>query len=71
MKKKLNTLIDKKSFLIRLSEKLQIDRESLRVYIESGKLPLKHEERILSALDIQLKEDEITREREVIAWESV
>ena len=71
MKQKLNTLIDKKSFLIRLSNKIGVDKETLRGYFESGKLPLKHKERILKALDIQLKEDEITKDREVIAWESV
>lgn len=71
MKQKLNTLIDKKSFLIRLSNKIGVDKETLRGYFESDKLPLKHKERILKALDIQLKEDEITRNREVIAWESI
>jgi hypothetical protein len=71
MKQQLNTLIDKKTFLIRLSKKIGVDRETLRGYFESDKLPLKHKERILKAIEVQLKEDEITRNREVIAWESV
>lgn len=76
MENKLDALIDKNGFLERLSKTLKVKEKTLNEYFakESSSVvykdfPSKNKTLILKALDLQLKLDEETRQREVVAWE--
>lgn len=61
MKKTLNKLLDKKDFLLRMSEKLGIEKYTLENYFHTDRIPEKYKPMINDALQENLKADKVIK----------
>ena len=61
MKKTLNQLLDKKDFLLRMSEKLGIEKDTLENYFHTDRIPEKYKPMINDALQENLKADKVIK----------
>ena len=61
MKKTLNQLLDKKDFLLRMSEKLGIEKDTLENYFHTDRIPEKYKPIINEALQENLKSDKVIK----------
>ena len=61
MKKTLNQLLDKKDFLLRMSEKLGIEKDTLENYFHTDRIPEKYKPMINEALQENLKADKVIK----------
>lgn len=71
MKKTLNQLLDKKDFLLRMSEKLGIEKDTLENYFHTDRIPEKYKPMINQALLETLKVDKQTKEIRVAVFENL
>jgi len=71
MKEQFKKLMHPKEFLIRVAFKLNVERDTMRVYIESGKVPAKHQKYVAAALELQMQLDEKISKMQVIAFEKL
>lgn len=69
MKKTLNQLLDKKDFLLRMSEKLGIEKDTLENYFHTDRIPDKYKPLINQALSENLKADKIIKSIRVDIFE--
>lgn len=69
MKKTLNQLLDKKDFLIRMSEKLGIEKDTLENYFHTDRIPEKYKPIINEALQENIKADKIIKSIRVDIFE--
>jgi len=53
-----NKIIDKKEFCKVLGSKIGLEGETIRNYLTIGKVPEKHQEKVLKALKLRLELDE-------------
>ena len=71
MKKTLNQLLDKKDFLLRMSEKLGIEKDTLENYFHTDRIPEKYKPIINEALQENLKADKIIKSIRVDIFERI
>ena len=67
----LSKLLRKKAFIQNVSNKLNIESETLRNYFQTNKVPEKYHNFIIKAYDLQLKFDNSIREKEVKIYEQL
>ena len=66
-----NKLEHKQAFCRALAFRLGIEKETVRNYLETDRVPEKHKNRVETALKIQLNLDEKNREIQLKAFENV
>jgi len=71
MKKTLKQLLDKKDFLIRMSEKLGIEKDTLENYFHTDRIPEKYKPLINQALQESLKADKVIKSIRVDIFERI
>ncbi len=71
MKKTLNQLLDKKDFLLRMSEKLGIEKDTLENYFHTDRIPEKYKPIINEALQENLKADKVIKSIRVDIFERI
>lgn len=71
MKKTLNQLLDKKDFLLRMSEKLGIEKDTLENYFHTDRIPEKYKPIINDALQENLKADKVIKSIRVDIFERI
>ena len=71
MKKTLNQLLDKKDFLLRMSEKLGIEKDTLENYFHTDRIPEKYKPMINYALQENLKADKAIKSIRVDIFERI
>ena len=71
MKKTLNQLLDKKDFLLRMSEKLGIEKDTLENYFHTDRIPEKYKPIINDALQKNLKADKTIKSIRVDIFERI
>ena len=71
MKKTLNKLLDKKDFLLRMSEKLGIEKDTLENYFHTDRIPEKYKPMINEALQENLKADKVIKSIRVDIFERI
>ena len=71
MKKTLNQLLDKKDFLLRMSEKLGIEKDTLENYFHTDRIPEKYKPMINDALQENLKADKAIKSIRVDIFERI
>ena len=71
MKKTLNQLLDKKDFLLRMSEKLGIEKNTLENYFHTDRIPEKYKPMINEALQENLKADKVIKSIRVDIFERI
>ena len=71
MKKTLNQLLDKKDFLLRMSEKLGIEKDTLENYFHTDRIPEKYKPMINEALQENLKADKVIKSIRVDIFERI
>ncbi len=71
MKKTLNQLLDKKDFLLRMSEKLGIEKDTLENYFHTDRIPEKYKPMINDALQENLKADKVIKSIRVDIFERI
>ena len=71
MKKTLNQLLDKKDFLLRMSEKLGIEKDTLENYFHTDRIPQKYKPMINEALQENLKADKTIKSIRVDIFERI
>lgn len=71
MKKTLNQLLDKKDFLLRMSEKLGIEKDTLENYFHTDRIPEKYKLIINEALQENLKADKVIKSIRVDIFERI
>ena len=71
MKKTLNQLLDKKDFLLRMSEKLGIEKDTLENYFHTDRIPQKYKPMINEALQENLKADKVIKSIRVDIFERI
>ena len=71
MKKTLNQLLDKKDFLLRMSEKLGIEKDTLENYFHTDRIPEKYKPIINEALQENLKADKMIKSIRVDIFERI
>ena len=71
MKKTLNKLLDKKDFLLRMSEKLGIEKDTLENYFHTDRIPEKYKPMINYALQENLKADKAIKSIRVDIFERI
>ena len=71
MKKTLNQLLDKKDFLLRMSEKLGIEKDTLENYFDTDRIPEKYKPIINEALQENLKADKVIKSIRVDIFERI
>ena len=71
MKKTLNQLLDKKYFLLRMSEKLGIEKDTLENYFHTDRIPEKYKPIINEALQENLKADKTIKSIRVDIFERI
>lgn len=64
-------LVHKQDFCRMLAFKLEVEKETVRNYLEQDNIPIKHKSRIEKALKIQSDLDEEIKKITVIAFEKV
>ena len=67
----LKKIIYSDTFKEMLSKKLNIGKETIRVYFSSGNIPEKHKEFIKEAYSLQLKADEKIKAIEIEVFEKL
>lgn len=67
----LSKLLRKKAFIQNVSNKLNIEAETLRNYFQTNKVPDKYHNFIQKAYDLQLKFDDNIRDKEVKMYEQL
>ena len=71
MKKTLNQLLDKKDFLLRMSEKLGIEKDTLENYFHTDRIPEKYKPMINYALQENFKADKTIKSIRVDIFERI
>ena len=71
MKQTLNQLLDKKDFLLRMSEKLGIEKDTLENYFHTDRIPEKYKPIINEALQENLKADKVIKSIRVDIFERI
>lgn len=64
-------LVHKQDFCRMLAFRIGVEKETVRIYLETDKIPIKHKSRIEKALDVQSKLDDKIKIMTLTAFENI